>query len=100
VWRDGQDFLLRSKDTSYVMRDIFKEYLTMVFLNYVVTVLESMNFSDSPAVLLSDNYTAHVDNEIKVLLARNNVRLIAFPLHTPHLQGVTHGGENLSPALP
>jgi hypothetical protein len=31
-WRDGQDFLVRSNDTSYVTRDIFKEYLTIVFL--------------------------------------------------------------------
>jgi hypothetical protein len=31
-WRDGQDFLLRSNDTSYVTRDIFKEYLSSAFL--------------------------------------------------------------------
>jgi hypothetical protein len=84
-WRDGQDFLLRSNDTSYVTRDIFKEYLTSVFLKYVATVRESMNLSDSPAVLLCDNCTAHIDDEIKVLLAQNNVRLITFPPHTSHL---------------
>jgi hypothetical protein len=68
-WRDGQDFLLRSNDTSYMTRDIFKEYLTVVFLKYVATVRESRNLSDSPAVLLCDNCTAHIDDEIKIFLA-------------------------------
>jgi hypothetical protein len=30
-WRDGQDFLICSKDTLYVTREIFKEYITNVF---------------------------------------------------------------------
>jgi hypothetical protein len=84
-WRDGQDFLLRSNDTSYVTGDIFPEYLTVVFLRYVATVSESMNLSDSPAVLLCDDRTAHIGDEIKVLLARDDVRLITFPPHTSHL---------------
>jgi hypothetical protein len=84
-WRNGQDFLLRCNDTSYVTRDIFKDYLTEVFLKYVGTVRASMNLGDSPAVLLCDNCTAHIDEEIKILLTQNNIRLLTFPPHTSHL---------------
>jgi hypothetical protein len=44
-----------------------------------------MNLTDSPAVLLCDNCAAHIDDEIKALLAQNNVRLITFPPHTSNL---------------
>ena len=77
-WKDGQDFLIRSNDTSYVTRDIFKEYLTIVFLRYVETVRESLNLHDFPAVLLCDNCSAHIDEEIMLLLASHNMKLLTF----------------------
>jgi hypothetical protein len=33
-WRDGQDFMIRSNDTSYVTRPIFTEHVTSVILPY------------------------------------------------------------------
>jgi hypothetical protein len=81
-WRDGQDFLLRSNQTPYVTREIFREYLTTVLLKYVTTVRETMDLTDSPAVLLCDNCAAHIDDVIKALLVQNNVRLITFSPHT------------------
>jgi hypothetical protein len=84
-WRDGQDFLIRSNDTSYVTRDIFKEYLSSVFLRYVESTRESLNLRDFPAVLLCDNCSSHLDDEIMRFLASHNVKLLTFPPHTSNL---------------
>jgi hypothetical protein len=84
-WRNGQDFLIRSNDTSYVTRDIFKEYLTSAFLPYVASTRASLNLHEFPAVLLCDNCSSHIDGEIMLLLASHNVRLLTFPPHTSNL---------------
>jgi hypothetical protein len=36
-WRDGQDFMIRSNSSSYVTREIIREYLTQVLMPYVET---------------------------------------------------------------
>jgi hypothetical protein len=51
-WRNGQDFLVRSNDTSDATQDIFKEYLTSVFLTSAESTGASLNLHDFPAILL------------------------------------------------
>jgi hypothetical protein len=84
-WRDGQDFLIRSNNTSYVIRDILKQYLTIVFLKSVETVRESLDFHDFPAVLLCDNSSSHIDDEITRLRASHTFKLLTFPPYTSHM---------------
>jgi hypothetical protein len=84
-WKDGRDFHVRSNDTSYVTHDIFKEYLTIVFLRYVESVRTSLDLNDFPAVLLCDNCFSHSDDEIMQILASHNVKLLTFPPHTSNL---------------
>jgi hypothetical protein len=83
--RDGQDFLIRSNDTSYATRDILKEYLTIVFLRYVEIVRESLDLHDFPAILLCDNCSSHIDDEIMQRLASHHVKLLTFLTHTSNL---------------
>jgi hypothetical protein len=65
VWeegrRNGQDFLLYSKDTSSLIRDIFKDYLRKGFLKHGTTVGGSINLRDSPVIFLCDDCTAHIE---------------------------------------
>jgi hypothetical protein len=83
-WREGQDFFIRSNDTSHVTRDIFNEYSTKVILEYVATTGRSLNLGNSPAILLCDNWVSHCDVDIKELPARGNVRLVTFlPYRSP-----------------
>jgi hypothetical protein len=42
-WRDGQDFMIRSNDTSYDTRSIFTEYVTSVILPYFAATRESLH---------------------------------------------------------
>jgi hypothetical protein len=84
-WRDGQDFMIRSNSSSYVTREIFKEYLTQVLMPYVETTRQSLHLEQFAGALLCDNCASHVDDEIMSLLANHNIRLLTFPPHTSHL---------------
>jgi hypothetical protein len=84
-WRDGQDFLFRSNDTSYTTRPKFTEYVTSVILLYLAATREGLHLQDFTGVLLCDNCSSHIDEGIKQLLVDNNIRLVTFPPHTSHL---------------
>jgi hypothetical protein len=84
-WRDGQDFMIRSNNMSYVARPIFTKYVTGVNLPYFAATGESLHLQDFTGVLLCDNCSPHIDESIKQLLADNNIRLVTFTPQTSHL---------------
>jgi hypothetical protein len=84
-WRDGQDFMIRSSDTSHVTRPIFTEYVTSVILPYFAATRESLHLQDFTGVLLCDNCSSHIDESIKQLLTDKNIRLVTLPPHSSHL---------------
>jgi hypothetical protein len=84
-WWDRQDFLIRSNNTSYVARPIFKEYIRDVVVKYFNTTRETMDLENFAGVLLCDNCSSHIDEEVMAMLARENIRLITFPPQTAHL---------------
>jgi hypothetical protein len=77
--------MIRSNNTSYVTRPIFTECVISVILPYFAATRESLHLQDFTGVLLCDNYSSHIDEGIKQLLADNNSRLVTFPPHTSHL---------------
>jgi hypothetical protein len=84
-WWNGQDFMIRSSDTSYVTRPIFTEYVTSVIQPYFAATRESLHLQAFTDVSFCDNYSSHIDEDIKQLLADDNIRLVTFPPHTSHL---------------
>jgi hypothetical protein len=84
-WQDGQDFMIRSNDTSDVTRPIFTEYVTSVILPSFAATRESLYLQDFTGVFLCDNCSFHIDKSIKQLLADKRIRLVTFPPHTSYL---------------
>jgi hypothetical protein len=84
VWRDGQDFLIRSNDTSYMTHPIFEEYIKGVVLKYFKTTRETTHLENCAGGLLCDRCSSHIDEEVMAILARENIRFIIFPPHTSH----------------
>jgi transposase len=82
---DGQDFLIRSNDMSYVARPIFKGYIRDVVFEYFTTTRETMHLENYADVLLCDNCSSHTNKEVMAMLARDNIRLTTFPPHISHL---------------
>jgi hypothetical protein len=84
-WRDGQDFFIRSNDTSYVTRAIFVEYIPDVVLKYFNTMRETMHLENFGSVHLCDNCSPYIAEDVMAMLTRENIRLITFPPHISHL---------------
>jgi hypothetical protein len=80
---DGQDLIIRANDTSYMTRPIFEEYIRDVVLKDFNATRETMHLELFAGVLLCDNCFSHIDEEVMAMLARENIRLITFPPHTP-----------------
>ena len=89
VWdsgiRDMEDAMFRSSSSSYITREIFVEYIRKVLFTYINKIREDPIYTNEVAVLLCDNLSAHIDNELKEELARMNIRLVTFPPHTSHI---------------
>jgi hypothetical protein len=64
---------------------ILKEYITNVFLRDVDTTRTSLDLGEFPVVLLCDDCSSHIDDEIKQIQASHNVRLLTFRLHSSNL---------------
>jgi hypothetical protein len=64
-WRDGQDFMIRSNDTSYVTRPIFTEHVISVILPYFAATRESLHLQDFTSVLLCDDCSFNIDEGIR-----------------------------------
>jgi hypothetical protein len=54
-WRDWQDFLSRSNDSSYVTRPIFKECVKEAVLKYFNARREMIHLDDFAGILHCDN---------------------------------------------
>jgi hypothetical protein len=68
-----------------VTRPLFKEYIRDVVFKYFNTTPEMMQLENYTGVLLCDNCSSHIDEEVMAMLARENIRLITYPPHTSHL---------------
>jgi hypothetical protein len=78
--RLGVDFVLRQRSKTYVSRKLFLEYITTIFLLYLNELRESEEFEACEAVLLMDNYSSHVSDEVVAVLTNSRVRIITFAL--------------------
>jgi hypothetical protein len=84
-WRDGEDVMLRSNDTSYVAQAIFDEYIEKIFVPYIETVRRKIHMRKQHAVLLCDNCSSHMSENLLILLGKHWIRLVTLPPHTSHM---------------
>jgi hypothetical protein len=83
--RLGRGFRLKSGHRPYVNAQIFLEYVRTVFLPYLVCVWRLGAFAAEEAVLLMDNCSAHVTDDVIRLLTKARVRIIIFAPHTTNI---------------
>jgi hypothetical protein len=83
--RLGVDLVLRQRSKPYVSRELFLEYITTIFLPCLNELRESEEFEAYEAVLLMDNCSLHVLDEVVAVLTNAQVRIITFATHTTHI---------------
>jgi hypothetical protein len=83
--RMGVDFLLRQRSKPYVSRKLFLEYIKKIFLPYLNELRDMEQFEGREAVLLMDNCSAHISDEVVAVLTEARVRIITFAPHTTQI---------------
>jgi hypothetical protein len=83
--RFGTDFVLKHNQTPYINAVIFLDYIRTVFLPNLAELRTLDQFADEPAVLLMDNCSSHITNDVLDLLTEARVRVITFAPHTTQI---------------
>jgi hypothetical protein len=84
-FRLGVDLVLRQRSKSYVSRDLFLEYITKIFLQYLNELQELEEFETCEAVLLMENCSLHVSDKVVAVLTNARLRTITFAPHTTYI---------------
>ena len=64
---------------------IFATYFSEVIIPEIVKRRINLDIGNSPALVLMDNCSAHLCDNVQELALQFNVRLVTFPPHTSHL---------------
>jgi hypothetical protein len=83
--RFGTYLILKQRAKAYANGEIFPEYIRMVFLPNFNELRSLEEFTDEDAVLLMDNCSSHVGEEVLSLLRDASVRVITLAPHTTHI---------------
>jgi hypothetical protein len=83
--RLGVDLFLRQRLKPYASRELFLEYITTIFLTCLNEPRELQEFESCEAVLLMDNCSPHVSDEVVAVLTNARVQIIIFAPHTTHI---------------
>jgi hypothetical protein len=77
--------ILKSNHRPYVNAEIFLEDVRTVVLLCLVWLRGLGAFAAGEAVLLMDNYSGHITDDVISLLIEARVLVITFPPHTSHI---------------
>jgi hypothetical protein len=69
----------------YVTGKLFFQYIKGIFVPYLNEPRESEEFEACEAILLMDNCSHHISNDIIAVFTRVRVRVITFATHTTHI---------------
>jgi hypothetical protein len=78
----GRDMILKFKQKPYINAGIFPDSIRTMFLPHIDMLRDLAHFVQEPAVLLMDNCSAHVRDDVIRILNEAAVRLITFAPHT------------------
>jgi hypothetical protein len=81
----GDDAMIRHRSPAYITEELFYEYLSNVFLPYVLVVRDWPGFQNEMAVLLMESAVPHASDRVRRLLDENSILAISFPAHTTNL---------------
>jgi hypothetical protein len=80
--RFGRDFTSKCNQKPYVNVGSFLDNIRTIFLSYLDTLRGLAVFAEEVAVLLMDNCSAHVSNDVIHILTEAKVRVITFAPRT------------------
>jgi hypothetical protein len=79
------DFVLQKRSKPYVNADLFFEYIDRIFIPYLTDLQVTAKIEACEVVLLMDNFSCHVSDDVSELLSRTRVRTTTFVSHTTYI---------------
>lgn len=83
--REGDDFMIEYQKSCFVTKEIFSKYVQSVLFPYIENIRKLKDFGTETAVILCDNCSAHVSDDLLEKMKERNIRLVTFPPHSSHL---------------
>jgi hypothetical protein len=83
--RLGVDFILQKTSKSYVNAALFIEYIDRIFIPYLTDLQVTEKIKACEAILLIDNCSCHLSDDVIELLGRARVRIITFAPRTIYI---------------
>ncbi|OHS96286.1 hypothetical protein TRFO_37559 [Tritrichomonas foetus] len=83
--RLDEDVMIRSSESGFVNEELIIEWLNKSAFKHINASRECLNDMDLPAIMFSDNCSAHTTERIKQIFAENLVKLITFPSNSTGL---------------
>jgi hypothetical protein len=81
----GRDMILKFNQKPYINAGIFLDDIRTIFLPYIDMLRGLAVFAEEPAVLLMDNCSAYVRDDVIRILTKASVRVITCAPHTTHI---------------
>jgi tRNA(Ser,Leu) C12 N-acetylase TAN1 len=89
LWRRGltqtEEAMIRHRSPASITEELFYEYISNVFIPYVLVVRNRPGFQNEMPVLLMDSAVPQTSDRVRKLSRENNILAITFPAHTTNL---------------
>jgi hypothetical protein len=76
--RQDEDAMIRHRSPAYITEELFYDYISTVFIPYVLAVRDQAGFEDEIPVLLMDWSVPHTSERVRRLLGENNIMAVTF----------------------
>ena len=83
--REGEDYLMEYQKSAFINKEIFRKYIQLVIFKYIDEIRKNPQYEKETSVILCDNCSAHVDDDLYQEMKNRNIRFITFPPHSSHL---------------
>jgi hypothetical protein len=64
---------------------LFLKYINNIFVSYLNELRETEKFKACEAMLLKDNYSSHISDDVIAILTRKRVRIVIFIYYMTHI---------------
>lgn len=84
TWAE-RDCTLDFSSSGFANANVVSQWYTKVFSEWLRNHRFKIGSTKAPVVLICDGFSGHASDELKAMMARDNVRLVYLPPHSSHL---------------
>jgi leucyl-tRNA synthetase len=83
--RQDEDAMIRQRSLADITEKLFSNYISTIFISYLMAVRDRIGFQNETAVLLMDTAIPQTSERVWQILCETHILAITFPVHTTSL---------------